>query len=309
LGATVTITGTGLCQVTASQAGDANYNPAADVVQNTTIAKAPQTITFGPLANRSFGDPPFTVSATASSSLTVSFTGAGTCTVAGNVVTLTAPGSCTITASQPGDLNYLPATSVSQGFTVASGIVLSSLTLSPASCIGGCGNAIGKVTLSAVADVSKVISLTNTNPAATMPSSVTVPAGAKAATFTIVASVVTSTKSGTVSATLDGTTLSKTVTVKPVTVKSLSLSPGTVIAGSGSVATVTLTCKAPVDMTVTVTSSNVARATVASATLIIPAGSLTGTVGVSTTAGSLTSVTIKAKVNGASKSAVLSITP
>src|SRR4029077_14693440 len=48
LGATVTrISGTLSCQLTASQAGDANYLPAPDVVHVVTAAKAPQaTITL-----------------------------------------------------------------------------------------------------------------------------------------------------------------------------------------------------------------------------------------------------------------------
>ena len=66
---TVHITGAGSCTVTASQAGDANYNPAADVAQSFAIEKADQTITFAALADKTFGDPDFTVSATASSGL------------------------------------------------------------------------------------------------------------------------------------------------------------------------------------------------------------------------------------------------
>ncbi len=119
LGSTVTLTGAGSCTITASQAGNANYNPATDVSQPFTIAKAAQTITFGALPNKTFGDAPFAVSATASSSLAVSFGTAGACTVSGSTVTLTGAGSCTITASQPGDSNYNPATDVSQPFTVA----------------------------------------------------------------------------------------------------------------------------------------------------------------------------------------------
>jgi hypothetical protein len=81
-------------------------------------AKTSQTITFGPLADRTFGDPPFTVSATASSGLPVSFGAAGSCTVAGNLVTLTGVGACTITASQAGDVGFNPAADVARTFTV-----------------------------------------------------------------------------------------------------------------------------------------------------------------------------------------------
>jgi hypothetical protein len=77
-----------------------------------------QTITFGPLAPMTLGDLPFSVSATATSGLTVSFAASGACTVNGNLVTITGAGSCTITASQAGNTNYSPAASVSQTFTV-----------------------------------------------------------------------------------------------------------------------------------------------------------------------------------------------
>ena len=79
-------------------------------------AKSDQTITFGPLANKTYGDADFTVSATASSGLAVTFTASGDCTISGNTVHITAAGSCTITAHQAGDANYNPAPDVSRTF-------------------------------------------------------------------------------------------------------------------------------------------------------------------------------------------------
>src|SRR5205814_9352537 len=81
--------------------------------------KGHQTIKFGSLANKPFSDPDFTVSATASSALAVSFTPSGNCTMTGNSVHLTGAGSCTVTASQPGDSNYNAAADVPQSFSVA----------------------------------------------------------------------------------------------------------------------------------------------------------------------------------------------
>jgi hypothetical protein len=88
-----------------------------------------QTISFSALSTMAFGAAPFTVSATASSGLTVSFTSGTTavCTVSGNAVTLVGVGSCEITASQAGSANFAPATPVIQSFTVTQG-TLSSLT-------------------------------------------------------------------------------------------------------------------------------------------------------------------------------------
>jgi hypothetical protein len=122
-GATVHLTGAGSCTITASQGGDANFNAAADVPQSFTIAKSNQTITFGALANKTFGDADFAVSATASSSLAVSFAASGQCTVVGTTVHLTGPGSCTITAKQAGDTNYNAAADVPQSFTINGALI------------------------------------------------------------------------------------------------------------------------------------------------------------------------------------------
>src|SRR5205814_3534251 len=78
-GNAVHLTGAGACTITASQAGNANFNAAPDVPQSFNIAKANQTITFNALANKTFGDADFNVSATASSGLSVSFTATGNC--------------------------------------------------------------------------------------------------------------------------------------------------------------------------------------------------------------------------------------
>lgn len=78
-----------------------------------------QTLTFPVLANRTFGDAPFAVAASASSELSVTLTSATTtvCTVTANKVTVVGAGLCTLVASQPGNDLYL-AQSVTQTFTV-----------------------------------------------------------------------------------------------------------------------------------------------------------------------------------------------
>jgi hypothetical protein len=85
------------------------------------IAKANQTITFGALGNKTYGDPDFSVNATASSSLAVSFSSQTlpVCTVSGTTVHIVAQGLCTIRASQAGNVDYNPASpNVDQSFTV-----------------------------------------------------------------------------------------------------------------------------------------------------------------------------------------------
>lgn len=119
LSGTVTITSsTGICTLTASQAGNVDYNAATPVVRDVTAIKANQTITFNPLADKTIGEPPFAITGTATSGLAVTFTAGGACAVLGNTVTLSAAGSCTLTAHQLGDMNYNAAPDVAHGFAI-----------------------------------------------------------------------------------------------------------------------------------------------------------------------------------------------
>ena len=99
-------------------AGTTPYVMAADDVLVGPVALS-QTITFGALTNKAYGDPPFTVSATASSGLPVSFSIlSGPATILGNTITLSGAGTVTVRASQPGDATYDAAAPVDQSFTV-----------------------------------------------------------------------------------------------------------------------------------------------------------------------------------------------
>jgi hypothetical protein len=87
----------------------------------------PQTITFGPLANRTYGDIDFPLSATGGASgVPVTFASSNNAIAsvsqgAGGVwfVHINKAGSVTITASQAGNASYAPAPAVTQGLTIA----------------------------------------------------------------------------------------------------------------------------------------------------------------------------------------------
>jgi hypothetical protein len=81
---------------------------------------ANQTITFNPLPNKVVTNPPFQLSATASSGLPVSFASlpTGVCTVSGAAVTLVTPGTCSIRATQAGNGSFNAATPVTRSFQV-----------------------------------------------------------------------------------------------------------------------------------------------------------------------------------------------
>ena len=84
------------------------------------VATGSQAIAFGALADRTFGDPAFAVSATGgASSRAVTFSAIGTCTIAGNIVSSAGAGACTVTAAQDGDANYAAAAPVAQSFSIA----------------------------------------------------------------------------------------------------------------------------------------------------------------------------------------------
>jgi hypothetical protein len=84
-----------------------------------TIIKRNQTITFDELEERGLEPATFTLDASASSGLDVSYTAAGVCTVDGNTVTLTGTtGDCTITAQQAGNAAYNAAPAVAHTVAV-----------------------------------------------------------------------------------------------------------------------------------------------------------------------------------------------
>ena len=84
-----------------------------------TVNKLSQTISFGTLSSRTYGDAGFALSATASSGLPVSFSiVSGPASLNGSTVTPTGAGTATVRASQAGDATYLAATNVDQSFTV-----------------------------------------------------------------------------------------------------------------------------------------------------------------------------------------------
>jgi hypothetical protein len=89
-----------------------------------TSSQISQTITFAALANKPHTEPPFTVTATASSGLVVTFstTTPGVCASGGTngslITVLSVGGQCTVRASQAGNAFYNAAPNVDQSFNV-----------------------------------------------------------------------------------------------------------------------------------------------------------------------------------------------
>lgn len=119
-GTTATIRAAGTARLTATNTGNANFHPAG-ASWTVPVAKANQTITFDALANQVFApNRKFTLSATSSAGLPVTFTSLNTSvvTIAGNVATLRAGGTAVIRATQAGNANASAAPAVEQTLTV-----------------------------------------------------------------------------------------------------------------------------------------------------------------------------------------------
>jgi hypothetical protein len=119
-GNTVTLTGAGTVVLAADQAGNTNYLAAPQVTTSFSVAQGNQTITFGALTNRTYGNAPFTLNATASSGLPVSYGSRSTnIAINSNTLTILGAGTATITASQSGNTNWSAATPLNQNLVIA----------------------------------------------------------------------------------------------------------------------------------------------------------------------------------------------
>jgi gliding motility-associated-like protein len=121
LSTTATITSTaGNYPITASGAAAANYS-ITYVAGTLTVNPTTQTITFAALPSKLDTDGTFTLTATASSGLPVTYTSSNPAVariINGNQVEILRPGVINITASQAGNADYQAAISVVQSFTV-----------------------------------------------------------------------------------------------------------------------------------------------------------------------------------------------
>lgn len=124
-GNVVSVRSAGSCSITASQAGNTNFNAAPVKPFIITILKATQTITYTKPAQPNFY-PGMTVqlNVVASSRLPVSLIQVTPkiCTIMGTSVTFRGPGSCTLQARQNGNGNFNAAQAVTISLKVINGL-------------------------------------------------------------------------------------------------------------------------------------------------------------------------------------------
>ncbi|HVW11325.1 MAG TPA: hypothetical protein VHC90_22220 [Bryobacteraceae bacterium] len=231
-----------------------------------------------------------------------------------NAATIPVTGACSqsvcpLYGGQMQDTVLMQAnSSVTLSLSAGSGVGVAAVTVNP-STISTLSLSQGLVTLNGVASSPVTVSLSSNNTAAVVPSSVTIAAGDQGAAFTVTTGAVSGPTNATITATLNGVTNSTTLTINPaITLLSVALSPSTVSGGTPSQGTVTLTAAAPQGgIVVELVSDN--NAAVVPASVTIPAGSLSATFNVSTSAVSGTTTgNIVAVYNYAIQSALMTVT-
>jgi FG-GAP-like repeat len=301
---------------TSSQTATLTVNPASSVAVS-TLTLNPTTVAGGASSTATV-----TLKAPAGSGGQAVNIGSSSTVAIPSVAALTIPagqssGTFTVNTSSPSTTTTATISASAGGATAnaaltinPAAITLSSLTISPNNVAGG-SSSQGTVTLSSAPSGNAVVMLVSSNSSvATVPASVTVPAGATSALFTIATSSVTLTQNVTISATYS-TTLNAMLTVSApmgVTLSSLTLEPTSVSGGSSSTGTVTLSAAPTSATTIALSSSKTSTATVPS-NVTVAAGSTSATFTISTQrVSSNTNVTITASLAGASKTAVLTVT-
>lgn len=190
--------------------------------------------------------------------------------------------------------------------------------LTPDSVVAG-GTIQGRVHIQNVAPAGgQVYTLTSNNPAvASVPASVTVPAGASSATFTVTTHQVSVSTPIQLTVWSEGNGDHPVLWVDPgtpappgsVSVTSLALSPASVVGGASSTGTVTLSAAAAGGGLAVSLSDDSAAASVPAA-VTVPAGATSATFSVATTAvTATTTATISASAGTSTRTALLTVTP
>jgi hypothetical protein len=178
------------------------------------------------------------------------------------------------------------------------------------SSFAGCQNVTAYVSSATPAPKGGlVVSLSDDLAATSVPATVTIPAGAIGATFTITTMPVASVQNGTVTATLGKRTASQPLSIRPIGVSAVTVTPNPVKGGNPVTGNVTLECNAaPASISVTLSSDYPPVAKPVQATITIPKGQLSKSFQVTTTHPSArVKVVISASANGVSKTANLNV--
>jgi uncharacterized protein (TIGR03437 family) len=171
-------------------------------------------------------------------------------------------GNFTVTTSTVGSttaatITATSANTMNAGLTIHQAINIGGVSVNPTTVTGGSGST-GTVTLSAPAGPGGVsVSLASNNAAATVPASVLVAQGQTTANFAIGTSAVASNQTANITVTLGSSNGSASLTIQAPCVNGLTLNVSSLLGGSSTTGTVTLTGPAPAGgSTITLVSGN-----------------------------------------------------
>jgi hypothetical protein len=188
---------------------------------------------------------------------------------------------------------------------------LGTVSLTRSTIIGSCQTATAKVTLTGVAPSSGAnVSVATTTGGVNTPTTVMVPAGATNASFTVTTRAVSTINKGTFTASYGGVSKSLALSVRPIYVTGVVLTPSTVAGGGTVSGQATIECAAPSGgMRVALSSTNAAVAAPTATSIVLPAGATKSGFTVRTTQpAATTTASIRAAANAVTKSASLTVT-
>lgn len=187
---------------------------------------------------------------------------------------------------------------------------LTSLALNPIAVTGG-NSSTGTVSLDGPAGTNgAVVALSSSDPAAGVPSAVTIAPGATSANFAVTTTAVSASASATISATFSGVTVTAPLTINPPSLTSITLNPPEVTGVQFITAAVSLDGAAPSGGATVALSSSVFGAVLMRPDVTIPAGASSTTFTILTLpAFSTENVTISASYKNVTQTALLTIRP
>ena len=189
-------------------------------------------------------------------------------------------------------------------------VTASVITVGP-NPIAGSLTAKGRVRLNIPPPYDAVVQLKSNNSAASVPATVTIPYGAYHLDFLVHTAAVASSVTGTLQASYGGVTKSASLTVRPIGIKSIALTPISVTGGKNVTGKVTLEAPAaPSNITVSLSSNKPSVAYPTISNITIAKGVQTAYFTITTNAvASITYATIQATANGITKSKTLTVNP
>ena len=187
-------------------------------------------------------------------------------------------------------------------------LTVGSITAAPSPVVGGIAS-VGTVTLTDVVTSATTVTLSSDNVNVVVPATVTVPVGKAIVTFPITTKAVGSASVATITGTLNGETGTGKVTVTPLNVASVTVTPAAIIGGANATGVVKLTAAPAVDTVITLTSANPGVLSVP-ATVTVAKGALQATFTVTTTKpAAATTVVVTATTGGLAKTVSVSVKP